>query len=624
MNTKHMGEMEDILKEYLNHITYIDDDFKIAWKENGDEELERPRRSGTYAQTESSEEQTETSIEEDSLWNFCVFMQEKYPNISLIPVPYSKGITAKALQNYIDSAKLLVIDWELETNATKTAIDIIKESNFKNLFKLCVIYTSNLTQAQDDFCKKMGYSEERIKTADEGNKTYTYIRDNANLFMLCEKSQFNFDDIIREFTNLFLKEIGYFSISFIEMFSRLEKRIPHYLNDFKEPFDSLLLLQAISDNMPLVDLNYEFDNMVMSTLSDDIHLNGNILEKICHQKIEDIKLLIDNSKNLNDRIQISIDRICKSIKGCSKAKNVLGKIELSEYKEFILKSISNKEQLYLSIQDAGTALAERYLEIEFEDHMAQFGELKDVEKGRFRREYIQLKLKEVKKKIIDAIPVFLIMILEPEKEWNQTLRKLIFMLKIRKYNKSEIEMKDIFKDCYEEELDGNMELKQVGKKNRDWKLIYNKVKQGDVFFKYNQDNKIDECYLCIIPQCHTLRPDKIDGKLQLIKGIVKDKKSNRVLRENEHLTLLPNPRMENQTLFVTWQFYNVFTIDLECMRREIYDNLYREYRLDDDYVGQIMGEFNAFYSKVGVEEIFAKNNVIFPGILAREGISSNA
>ena len=123
-------------------------------------------------------------------------MQKKYPDISLIPVPYDKGITENALQKYIDSAKLLVIDWELESDAAKTAIDIIKESNFKNLFKLCVIYTSNLEQAQTDFYNNMGYGEERIKTGGDGNKTYTYVRDNANLFMLCEKSHFTFNDII--------------------------------------------------------------------------------------------------------------------------------------------------------------------------------------------------------------------------------------------------------------------------------------------------------------------------------------------------------------------------------------------------------------------------------------------
>lgn len=552
-------------------------------------------------------------------------MQKKYPDISLIPVPYDKGITENALQKYIDSAKLLVIDWELESDAAKTAIDIIKESNFKNLFKLCVIYTSNLEQAQTDFYNNMGYGEERIKTGGDGNKTYTYVRDNANLFMLCEKSHFTFNDIIREFTKLFLNEIGYFSISFIEMFSHLEKEIPRYLNDFKEPFDSLLLLQAISDNMPLVDLNYELDNMVMGTLRDDIHLNGNVLEKICCQKIEDIKLLIENSANLEDRIRVSIDRICASIKGCSKAKNVLEKVDLSEYKEFISKSISNETQPYLSIQEAGAEFAERYLKIEFDNSVAQLEELNNTEKEKLWKEYKKIKLKEIKKIIIDAIPVFLIMILEPEKEWNQTLRKLIFMLKVCKYNKNQIEMKDIFKDCYLENVNGKKELKKLGRNERNWKLTYNKLKQGDVFFRYNQNEKtqVDECYLCIMPKCHVLRPDKVDGKLQLIKGIVKDKKSNKILRENEHLTLLPNPRMENQTLFVTWQFYNVFSIDLEYMEKDTYDSLYREYRLDDDYVRQIMGKFNAFYSKVGVEEIFAKNNIIFPGILAREVASSN-
>lgn len=623
----HMSEMEAILREYLSHITYIDDDFKIAWEEEDQEDVKRPGRSGAYVQKEANEENTEEITKQDSLWNFCLFMQKRYPDISLIPVPYFQGITEKALKNYIDSAKLLVIDWELESGAAKTAIDIIKESNFKNLFKLCVIYTSNLSQAQEDFYKNMGYKEEQIKTGGEGNKTYIYVRDHANLFMLCEKRQFNFDDIIREFTGLFLKEIGYFSISFIEMFSRLEKQIPRYLNDFKEPFDSLLLLQAISDRMPFVDLNYELDNMIMSTLRDDIHLNGNVLEKICDQKMKDIQSLLDqgNYEDLNGRILGGIDRICDSIKGCAKAKNILKKIQFSEYKQILLTAISDKEQPYISIQEAAVKLTDRYLDIEFEDGIAQAGEWNPAQKEALRKEYKKLKSKEIKKKMTDAIPVFLIMILEPEKEWNQTLRKLIFMLKICKYTESEIELKDIFRDCHTPDKDGNMELKRIGKKNRNWKLTYNKVKQGDVFFRYAKDRstQVEECYLCVMPKCHMLRPDKIDGKLQLIKGMVKDAKSGRVLRENEHLTLLPNPRMENQTLFVTWQFYNVFSMDLEYLDSETYDGLYREYRLDDDYVRQIMGEFNAFYAKVGVEEIFAKNNIIFPGILAREGMSPN-
>ncbi|KAI4448284.1 hypothetical protein C823_002803 [Eubacterium plexicaudatum ASF492] len=149
----HMSEMEAILREYLSHITYIDDDFKIAWEEEDQEDVKRPGRSGAYVQKEANEENTEEITKQDSLWNFCLFMQKRYPDISLIPVPYFQGITEKALKNYIDSAKLLVIDWELESGAAKTAIDIIKESNFKNLFKLCVIYTSNLSQAQEDFYK---------------------------------------------------------------------------------------------------------------------------------------------------------------------------------------------------------------------------------------------------------------------------------------------------------------------------------------------------------------------------------------------------------------------------------------------------------------------------------------
>ena len=138
MITTHMSEMEAILKEYLNHITYIDDEFKIAWEEDEEEDkaLKRPRRSGTYVQKENNEGKTEEVTEKDSLWDFCIFMQKKYPDISLIPVPYYKGITENALQKYIDSAKLLVIDWELGADATKTAIDVIKKSNFKNLGRL--------------------------------------------------------------------------------------------------------------------------------------------------------------------------------------------------------------------------------------------------------------------------------------------------------------------------------------------------------------------------------------------------------------------------------------------------------------------------------------------------------
>lgn len=620
MDMQHTSRMEEILKEYLSHITYIDDEFNISWEEIATEEVpDRPRRSEGYRQNNTNQQEGRRDSK-GSLWDFCVYMQQKYSDISLIPVPYSVGTPMKALQKYIETAKLLVIDWKLEESASNTAVNVIKESNFKNLFKLCVIYTSDFKNAQDDFYSKMGYKEEVIKQGGSGDKQYSYVRDNANLFMICDKSKFSFDDIVREFADVFVKEIGYFSISFIQMFSNLEKQIPHYMNDFKEPFDSLLLLQTVSDNMPLVDLNHVLDNMVIGTLRGDIHLDGAVLEGIYYQKIDDIKKLLNNDEEFELRLQGCLKRICDSIKGCKHAYNLLEKISISEYKDYIFDAIANEKQLYISIQNAGLKFTEKYLELKFEEEFAGINGLNQNEKKKILEKYKKADRKEVKERVINAIPIFLLMMLEPEKEWNQTLRKLICMLKVHRYREGERKLGDIFQGCYEMVNNRNMRLKNIDGNSCDWSRVHNKIFHGDVFFKYSTEGRerIEECYLCIMPECHVLRPEKIDGKLQMIKGVVKENKPHGMLRQSEHLTILPNPVMDSKTLFITWQFHNIYSMDLEYLEEPEYLQLHREYRLGEDYIQQIMGEFISFYSKVGVEEIFAKNNVIFSELLANE------
>lgn len=642
MNKTHKDKMADILRKYLSQITYIDDEFIIGWEERKEveEEPDRPRRARSYigkgggldgldiednngwdrGNTEEGSAREEKAVEKDSLWNFCVYMQKMYPNISLVPVPYSADTTMDALQNYIDSAKLLVIDWKLD-DSRKTAIDVIKNSNFKNMFKLCVIYTSDLPQAEDSFRKNMGFSEEKIKKEEDKGRQYIYVIDNANLFMLCEKRKFTFEDIVEVFSTLFIREIGFFSISFIEMFAHFEKKIPQYLNDFKEPFDSLLLLQTVSDQMPLAELNYEFDNMVINTLKDDIHLDLGILEGIYHQKIGDIRKIITEETGFKARLQESIERVCKSIGEGRKVLGCLKKIEEEKYKKLIGEAISNEDQLYKSIEKAGADFAEMYLKIKFENDINKIALLRENDKGKLWKIYKQAELHEIKEKVIDAIPVFLMILLEPEKEWNQTLRKLLCMLKVRKYDKESIKLENIFRGCYNQDENGNFELQKVDGKNYDWSLIHNKIKQGDVFLKYNEEDekKVDACYLCIMPACHTLRPEKIDGKVQLISGTVNEIKPNKRIRQSEHLTMLPNPKMESRTLYVTWQFHDIMTLNLVNLQKEVYFNFCRVYRLDDDYIRQIMGKFISFYSKVGVEEIFAKSNVAFPRIIEYEG-----
>lgn len=619
MDMQHRSKMEKILKEYLSHITYIDDEFNISWEEIATEEVpDRPRRSEGYRQN-ITDQQEKRRDSKDSLRDFCVYMQQKYSDISLIPVPFSTDTPMNALQNYIDTAKLLVIDWKLDESASNTAVSVIKNANFRNLFKLCVIYTSDPPKAQDDFYSKMGYKEDVIKQGGNGDKQYSYVRDNANLFMICDKSKFSFDDIVREFADVFVKEIGYFSISFIQMFSNLEKQIPHYMNDFKEPFDSLLLLQTVSDEMPLIELNHVLDNMVIGTLRSDIHLDGAVLEGIYYQKIDDIKKLLNND-DFELRLWECLKRICGSIKGGEKAYNLLKKISIPEYKDFILNAIANAKQLYISIQNTGLKFTEKYLELKFEEEFAGINKLNQNEKKKVLEKYKKADRKEVKARVINAIPIFLLMMLEPDKEWNQTLRKLICMLKVYRYRNGERKLGDIFNGCYDMTDNGNMHLKSSDGKSCDWSLVHNKIFHGDVFFKYSEEEKrrVDECYLCIMPECHLLRPEKIDGKLQMIKGVVKEKKPHGRLRQSEHLTLLPNPVMNSKTLFITWQFHNVYSMDLEYLKKSEYSQLHREYRLGEDYIQQIMGEFISFYSKVGVEKIFAKDNVIFSELLANE------
>ena len=151
-------------------------------------------------------------------------------------------------------------------------------------------------------------------------------------------------------------------------------------------------------------------------------------------------------------------------------------------------------------------------------------------------------------------------------------------------------------------------------------LLQNKLKPGDILFKKGEE---EICYLCILPSCHLLRPKKVEGNIIFVKGRIVEHRPEQTLRDSEHFTILPGIEDGNVPIRVIWQYHRIAEIDLNRIPPEDFASWFRPYRLSYEYIRQLVGEFVAFYSKSGVEELFLESDASLEHLLIADGINKN-
>ena len=360
MRATKENNLPDILKQYLSHIVYIDDEFRITWQITDMEEVKRPARGNRKTKTDVYPIDGEIkNFIGDGLESFCIYVQNNYPNILLSPIQYNVATNNKNLLLHMQNARLLILDWSLSDKTT--AINLLQEVKFSGQLRFCVIYTSKLSDAKDQFVREIAYVKEQgFEMGRYEEKSYEYVRADSNIFMFCEKAKFDFNMIIGALTDVFFREIGYFPIAFIDMISRLEERVPYYLNKFSQPFDKLMFLQSNSNGLPLQDLYHNISDMIINNIKADIDLNNQVLGNIYDEQVKSLRLLIGNPDMFAIQVDKSLETITTSLKCSSREKTILMEISKEVYKETIEKAISNPNELYKGMEKAGDFFSKKF------------------------------------------------------------------------------------------------------------------------------------------------------------------------------------------------------------------------------------------------------------------------
>ncbi len=614
-------DLSKILKRYLSHIVYIDDVFNVSWNLTKKEELIIPSRSNRrYGNSDKiSNQKYNNEIEKTSdLEKFCEFVQKNYPEILLTPIKYTSYTDNSQLSLHMKNARLLILDWNLSEKIT--AIKLLNQSKFSGQLRFCVIYTSMLLEAKSEFIENIeGVKEQGLTPGEFDSKNYEYVRANSTIYMICEKDKFDFNMIIGALMDIFIKEVGYFPIAFIDMISGLEKKVPYYLNKFAQPFDKLLLLQTNSDGLPMEDMYHTISDMVINNIKSDIDLNESVLKSIYNKQIEALRELLESEDVFKDRVNRTIDIIFAKLECNKRLKEAVRNISIVNYRTIVQKVIKNPDTLYKGVENAGRFLAKCCADQMANKIIQEYRGGDDIQHTALIKELSSMYRHQFEEKIKKILPSCLITLLDPEQEYE--IDSLITSLKTVSYDNGEKYLYEIFNGVYEDHGD-TMSLLCDNNGTAKLALLQNKLKSGDIIFEKADFDENCMAYLCILPSCHMLRPKKVDGKILFLKGKIINDYPKNPLRDNEHFTILPRINDKKQ-VHIIWQYHNVLSMDMSKINKVNFQSYYRPYRLIHDYLRQIVGEFISFYSKSGVEELFIKSDVSLHQLIFNEKVESN-
>ncbi len=615
-------KMESILKKYLNTIVYIDDKFGLSLIGDSEETVtELPGRINRRNIRKDFIEEKEdfyikgsSNIEPDKLSVLLEKMQRKYPSIKLLPVKYTDSNDISYVETSIESSKLIVIDWQLtevggsSTEKKYTAVDALScAMKSSNKMKLLVVYTSDPEGAEMDFISK-----EVIKKFNEGeinNKKYKFAILESSIVMICKKSDFNAENLIEAYAKLIINNFGFFPVAFIDMLLKLDDKVGYLLKKFSQPFDSVLLMQLENSGLQYDDNTELIRNLVTNSVYDEINCDACIVDNMYQIRI---KRLIDLSKCKDEDMAKKID--CATdfiIARCSsenkKVYKIIKNIEPDKWKAWLGEISPKPENWSISLKSFSDKLIDKITELQTEVIFFDFfGSGEQISKIKQIKTKIKSGCKEQIKNSIKDISSLFLMLLSEEKI-GTSITELISNLKLNKYDDPD-ELKYI-SECVEFKEDGRIEEKC--KEN-----LRNKLFQGDIIYK-KKDDTLYEFLICIVPSCQMLRPDKVDYIISYAKGevtIFNEKQK----RDSEHFSIIPDPENKDKLLNVKWKFHDIKKFDLKTEDRNKLKEYKRPYRLTDDYFRQLMSEFNSFYSKIGVEDLFIKKSPVLADIFLRD------
>ena len=558
-----------IVGSYFNNAIIIDDDMEIKnINEDSsekidlkDEDLDMEDLDLENIEFDSSEK-FPADILELSHKPFEVFKSFLENGIVTVPFQYDRNKNTsenvEKIEKILKNSKLLIIDWEMETNAgilekgnaTKNIIQEFLKSD--SGIKCVVIYTKERLEEVIDSIEK------DYKIIDRDAKFFQNKDDNnkCSLFGFIMNKKISPSEIINKIAEILIEDKST-TLHFMECANKLENNLHTTLQKFDAPFEKVLLSQIFTSGTLNKDISKFINNTFLSDLIHEYSID-NENHFLFERKKERIKKIISKKIDINETVNSDIINDIIKILAIDKEKTA---------KKFIEKQFTDIEfykKLFKILQKDSLNSFESFI-----------NEINILLKS--------LSIEESKREKAASIIVLFILCLED----------YINEIKEEKVNKR-------FKDSYYKETVKFTRIMKYYAKD-------DQIKTGTIL----RDTTSNVFYFCITPVCDIARLGNVEDKYKFIIGNQNPKFTENKLKNinaKEHYTALPDIN-DQSLIFVQWKFYDINTIE----KAEI-DNLLKDEKIEImgtikiEYAQNIINRYIAYQSRAGVQEMFYKES----------------
>lgn len=622
--TSHV-KLKEILKRYLNTLVYIDDKFGLSLVSNDAEVSETAPERGRSRRTVIKKEDTlslgdtiysesSRTSERDQLSVLLERMQRKYPNIRLLPVKYTDINDRSYVEKSIKSSNLVVLDWQLAegqgaTGDRYTAVDamlnIVMETSEQ--MRLLVVYTSDPEGAEEDFISKRFF--DKFYSGNIAGKRYKYNIKDSSIIMLCKKVDFHVEDLIEAYAQLIIEQFGFFPVTFLDMLMKIDEKAGYLLKKFSQPFDSILLMQMEKSGLQYDDNTEIIKKLITNSVYDELICDSCIVDNLYQERINKlISLTAKSDQEIEECRDKAVDfMLARSTTDSKKIYKYFKLVSAIQIKRLISKIDNSPDNWMNSLMNFNAELVDIIIQIHTKEVFKEFDKLIEMTpkvtgqddkvralQTKMKQDVVKLFSLEIKKIVNDTSSLFLMLLCD--NKVGTAISDLIANLKLKFYNNPD----EIASICSFIEVDEKNKVTQ--KCNESMK---NKLFPGDILYRKNANSY--EFLICILPACQLFRPSKVEYIISFVKGEVQES-TNFIKKDSEYISIIPHPETQDKLVCVKWRFHDTKHFDLKNNDKSEFATYKRPYRLTDDYFRQIMSEYNSFYAKVGVEDLFIKHS----------------
>ena len=553
---KIMVNTNDVLRQHLSNIIYIDNNFGLDLFKTfskPEEQVETDYEEAVlYRRTPSETVENEDStdlIEETKAITVEDFFRETQTNaldLNIMPYYYVADKFWDEKEKFkckLSHFPLIIIDWQLEKGENaKNGVDVFEEIIKDNdILHYYVIYSNEIGEAIKSFIEK--YPKVQIGQISENEVAFI----NNAIIMFANKRTSDIGFIIDKLTSFTVDNYGYLPQLFLSVKQQIEDRTAVLYNDFMG-LDSMMLPQLVCDEA------YNYDGMqeevilslIVNKLREDLKLEK---QQDCYGKNALIKMLkksfseedFKRAKSVVKRSpDISFEIFCTRIKTINESNCI---------QNFDFDSLKNAAQIFL------TGSTE-------EDFCPDTPE--DTKNN---------------KRKVNIKKFILFLSICSDKEYYSKYVKLLSLIKFSEYK---TDLCWLLEECSDD-------IKAKG------------LCQGDVFIDENSDLFL----LCITPSCQLIRPEKIKNTYTFLQGHFAKDEMQKTQKQSFSMHLINKEK--DKVVLVNWDFYAPVVIDFS--NKELlgkFKSYKRYFRMNMEYIHKVVELYSEYVKQIGVEELFGK------------------